>query len=492
MDRDNPVLPGSGGMDSVERDAGHWQLDIGTGDLRLSDRARSICGLSGNAPVSWRSLIACCSHQDRRRLVATARRALAGGEIASCDVHFWLPDGQHRFLRCLVLRAPGFEPPSINGVLLDQSTHSAPEFDRHGFFSQLAHELYNPLNGIIGFSDLMMRTGLPPKQEERAAAIASAARAMQQHIENVMTVHGEARLPADPALAATDIARLVRDFVRREAVRPSGGATNIVLGFQQAAGIWARSDPATVAAILQRLIAVAGDTPDTPVLIGIGCARDRVELTVQDHASRTARQVAALRAALLGDGAECNNASEFAMAAADCLARGIDARLRFEATPWPGHMATLSLPALIPAENRRHTAERILLAEDDEICRMLIAEYAHICDVPLDMAENGEIAARMVDVASEAGQPYALVLMDLNMPVMDGFEAARRIRASGHDEDRLPIVAVSANCSADDAATCCDAGMQELIPKPFMADEFESCIVRWLSSMQLNAWHPAI
>ncbi|GGD64095.1 hypothetical protein GCM10010990_11930 [Croceicoccus mobilis] len=484
----------------MDGEAGHWLLDAATGELQLSPKARLICGFPVDGRPDWRSAVARFAREDRRRLLAATRNALASGEIATCDIRRMRPDGEIRRLRVLVMRSPAFGSRQINGVVTEQRP-DAPfagdeaHFDRHRFFGQLAHELYNPLNGIIGFSDLMMRSGLPAGQEERAAAIACAARAMQHHVENVMTVHGEGRLPAAPDMVPVDIACLARDFARRESERASPGAMPIVLGFQQAAGIWARSDAAVVSAILQRLIAITGAAQGSPLLLGLGCAGDRVELTVQDHACRTARQVAELQSALRGD-AQCISASDFAMAAAARLAASIQARIAFEATPWPGHMATLSLPALLGAQAsaglRPKMPERVLLAEDDEICRMLIAQYAASCDVILDIAENGAVAVAMVEEAQSLGHPYALVLMDLRMPVMDGFAAARRLRALGHGEAGLPIIAVSANCSEEDVLECRAAGMQDLMPKPFMVEEFESCMVRWLPSMQLSAHHPGI
>jgi len=73
---------------------------------------------------------------------------------------------------------------------------------------------------------------------------------------------------------------------------------------------------------------------------------------------------------------------------------------------------------------------------------------------------------------------YALVLMDVQMPVMDGLEATRVIRSYNTE---LPILAVTANVFAEDRQACLDAGMNECIAKPFELDILFSTIVKWLS-----------
>jgi CheY-like chemotaxis protein len=108
----------------------------------------------------------------------------------------------------------------------------------------------------------------------------------------------------------------------------------------------------------------------------------------------------------------------------------------------------------------------ILVAEDNEInallTRALLVRLGHTPTV----VENGETAVESWSAARAAGTPYDLILMDVQMPVMDGLEATRRIRADKADTPPTPIVALSANAAPEDREACLAAGMDALLVKP--------------------------
>ncbi|MCH8497569.1 MAG: response regulator [Marinobacter sp.] len=122
---------------------------------------------------------------------------------------------------------------------------------------------------------------------------------------------------------------------------------------------------------------------------------------------------------------------------------------------------------------RTLTDLRILLVEDNRVNQIVASTMLKKLGHQVDIAENGERA-----VAAVTSQPYDIVLMDCQMPVMDGFEATRRIRA--HDTLRnLPIIAVTANVLEGDRDECITAGMNDYITKPFNQEGLKQVIQRW-------------
>lgn len=125
----------------------------------------------------------------------------------------------------------------------------------------------------------------------------------------------------------------------------------------------------------------------------------------------------------------------------------------------------------LPAELR---GVQILLAEDNASNQEAICAILHELGVLVDIANNGEEA-----VAMAAAKPYALVLMDMQMPVMDGLSATRLIRALP-DRAEVPIIAVSANAFAEDRQNCLAAGMNDHIGKPVEPDDLLRKLLEWL------------
>jgi two-component system sensor histidine kinase/response regulator len=117
---------------------------------------------------------------------------------------------------------------------------------------------------------------------------------------------------------------------------------------------------------------------------------------------------------------------------------------------------------------------RVLLVEDNDMNRQIATELLEEVKIMPDWAENGEVALRMVQETS-----YHLVIMDVQMPVMDGLTATRAIRRVPSLET-LPIVAMTAGVMASDKDECIDAGMNDHVSKPIEPDAFFSALLKWI------------
>ncbi|MBI2747865.1 MAG: response regulator [Burkholderiales bacterium] len=134
-----------------------------------------------------------------------------------------------------------------------------------------------------------------------------------------------------------------------------------------------------------------------------------------------------------------------------------------------------------PSSRRRLEGMRILVVEDNQINQQVAEELLAREGALISLAMNGELGVQAV----KAAQPqFDAVLMDLQMPVMDGYQATHAIRYS-LGLSTLPIVAMTANALAEDRQACLDAGMNEHVGKPFDLDHLVSTLLR------VTAFHPA-
>lgn len=134
-------------------------------------------------------------------------------------------------------------------------------------------------------------------------------------------------------------------------------------------------------------------------------------------------------------------------------------------------------PAQCPVQPSGACRAQVLVAEDDPVNREVLGLLLGSLDAKADFVADGEAAV----AAMTGGHCYDLVLMDVQMPVLDGLAAARRVRAWEHEQGRarLPIVAVTSGVFEEDRRLCFDAGMDDFIAKPIVLEQLANVLDRW-------------
>lgn len=187
------------------------------------------------------------------------------------------------------------------------------------------------------------------------------------------------------------------------------------------------------------------------------------------------------------------------LAISKSLAEAMGGHIDVSSQPGQGSQFTLTLPleaiSAMPADSRFdvlttttlpasggqpnatavHPANRhVLAAEDHPINQKLITTLLERMGWTVHLVADGKQA-----VEAAASADYALVLMDMQMPEMDGLTATRHIRQLSGPRAAVPIVALTANAMQSDREACLQAGMNDFLAKPFKTDELASCLTRW-------------
>jgi PAS domain S-box-containing protein len=346
------------------------------------------------------------------------------------------------------------------------------------FLANMSHELRTPLTAILGVTDLLLAGDYHVAQRRDFLELQrTAGRGLLTLINDVLDF---SRIEAGQ-LAIENVPFSLRDKVKNctalvadDAARKGLELTSwvaddvpdVVLG-----------DPVRLRQVLVNLLANAVKFTD----------RGAVRLTLEKAAqgapalrfavSDSGIGIAAEKLPLLFDRfvqADSSTTRRFGgtglgLAISKRLAALMGGRIEVESKPDSGSTFSLTLELREPAEKLTapaaaapaHRACRILLAEDNDLSRQIIstvlAQAGH--DVTSVSCGTQAIAAASLD-------RFDLVLMDIQMPGMDGYAAARAIRAAEHTAHRVPIIALSANPLADEAERCRDAGMDLYVPKP--------------------------
>ncbi len=371
---------------------------------------------------------------------------------------------------------------------------------KSAFLANMSHEIRTPMNAIIGLTHLMRRNNPGPEAAGRLGKIAAAAEHLLSVINDILDFSkieaGRFSLEEREFAVGAVLANVASMMAERaeakglalvvEDAAHTGPLAGDPVRLQQALlNYVANAIKFTAAGIVTLRAEVLHEADDGALLrfevrdTGIGIAPEvlpRLFSAFEQAEAATTRQyggtglglaITRRLAGLMGGEAGVESVpgrgSRFWF-----TARLRRAALAAEAPP----PMPAEAPELVLA--RQHRGRRILLAEDDEINREVTQGLLEEAGLAADMAEDG---AQAVAMAEE--KDYDLILMDMQMPRMDGLEATRLIRKM-HYGERLPIIAMTANAFDEDRERCLKAGMNDHVGKPVDPDRFFATLLRWL------------
>jgi PAS domain S-box-containing protein len=377
----------------------------------------------------------------------------------------------------------------------------AANVTKSAFLANMSHEIRTPLNAITGMAHLLKRDGVTSRQAERLDAIDAAGRHLLEVINAVLDLSKieagkftleEAALSVSAVVG--NVASLVYDRAQAKNLKlvvessdlpPQllGDATRLqqaLLNYAVNAIKFTNHGSVTIrtriAESASASLLVRFEVEDTG--IGIDPAvQHKLFAAFEQADNSTSRQYG-------GTG--------LGLAITKKLAALMDGEAGLDSLPGMGSRfwftarlkrlsAVAATAAAVPnqsAEQRlllEHAGKRVLLAEDEPINREITMELLSYVGLVVEVAEDG---LQAVDLAQH--RAFDLILMDMQMPNLDGLQATERIR-QGPGARQLPILAMTANAFAEDKARCLAAGMNDFISKPVSPTVLFETLLRWLS-----------
>lgn len=361
---------------------------------------------------------------------------------------------------------------------------------KESFLAKVSHEIRTPMNGILGVADLLSNTDPDEQQQRYINVLKMSAQNLLAIVNDVLDIEkilAGKMLLEDIPFDLQKTVDLLRDIFSSEAALRNN-KFSIVSELEP--GIQFRGDPFRISQVLGNLLSNAVKFTHTgKITLRISRVSDdaqssRISFRVEDNGigipadklneifEPFSQVDYSAGSGVLGTGLGLTICRE--------IAELMNGSLVVESKLGKGSVFTFSVPLLkteltasenlkdaVPRTGHKLSGYRVLLVEDMELNLFIVQEMMSDWDLQPEIARNGEEAVRMTEQ-----EKYDLILMDVQMPLMNGIEATLRIRGDrSNRNNHTPIVALSANAFEADKTSYLQAGMNAVLPKPFDAEK---------------------
>ena len=373
--------------------------------------------------------------------------------------------------------------------------------NRAEFSFGMSHDIRTPINAILGLTDMALRA--PDNREKVTDCLEKTKKSGEQLLTLVNNVLDMSRAEVGHAALNEQRADILLAYANiRPAMLALAAEKNIDLSFEinEIENRYIYIDAPRANQLLVNLIsnAIRFTPPNGRVRVSLRQLElapvdyGRYEFTVEDNGIGMSDEFRPLAfdefAREDTASAGPHHGSGLGLPICRSITQLMGGEIAFTSEKGVGTTFTVTLPLRLQAESElslpdeaadaaRLTGQRALLVDDDELSREIIADILHNADIMTEQAENGAVAVNLVK--QHGPDYYNFILMDIQMPLTDGYQATQQIRAA-YPAARLPIIALSAGTSEDSRARALQCGMNAYMEKPVDAPALlrELCLRR--------------
>jgi two-component system, sensor histidine kinase len=416
-----------------------------------------------------------------------------------------------RQLRALTERRKGLEALAES---LSTARYDAEAANRakSAFLANMSHEIRTPFHGMLGMMSLLQDGGLSPKQTSHLDTARESAQHLLTILNDILDISQleSGRLQVVPQ--TIDLLQLVAQVEALMRVQALGKGLTLHIDVAPDVPRWVHADPTRLKQILFNLLSNAVKfTSAGRVVLAVVQSKAGLDFSVTDTGigMDEAMQARVFQRFVQGDDTPSRRASGagLGLEISRDLARLMGGDITVRSRPGAGSTFTASLPldsagapalashAIDKPVAGSYRPLRVLVAEDHPVNRAYMEAVLDKLGHRAVFAADGDAAVHAV-MAQPAGEEFDIVLMDLHMPGMDGFSAARAIRALPAPRGRVPIVALTADAFQETRRLAQDAGMDGYLTKPAHLPQLRDALERYggapltLASVSVSASAP--